>query len=638
MLALRFSTPYASLLIGAIAIGGVACASPEAEGTADNSFGPAAGGASAAPDGPTTSPVGAPPKGPAGGTPSGAPALVPDAGRAQVPVDVGSEAGQQSPVAGGCATFESSFDAIQKVIFDGRGCTTSACHGEAKSGGLDLRPDAAYAQLLNVKSSNSQLARVRPGTATDSFLYQKLAAATNPDMVKTMGSPMPVGTAPLSANELEAVRLWIVKSAPETGNVADEITGNDIGSLLDACVPPAKPVKAIPLEPPAPNEGVQFVLPNYLLKAGTELEQCTPFAYDFTNKVPAQYKDVARNVMFVNGTRVLQDPSSHHMVVWNPEKTLSTVPESGWTCHGGPSDGKPCSGNRPDCGEASVCAGPPTPGTLCDFDTQAIASNNANIFDTLIALGTLLTSGLPEQVANTQSPQEYVPPFEGGVYSELPLKGVLWFNSHAFNLTTEDTVLDARMNFFYAKERMRKMVPTNIVRNEVPNGLAPFTTKTFCSTAVVPRDYRIAMLTGHTHRHGTRFWARDAMGQQIYESFVYNDPIYTHFDPWLEFDAPDEASRTIEFCAEFNNGVKKDGSPDVHMVTRKSRMPPPNATCTPVACTAGKVGDACTADRDCDSSAGAGDGECDACPITSGLTTENEMFVLMPWYVLPPSP
>jgi hypothetical protein len=247
----------------------------------------------------------------------------------------------------------------------------------------------------------------------------------------------------------------------------------------------------------------------------------------------------------------------------------------------------------------------------------------------------VFAKGLPAQLANTQSPQEYVPPFEGGVYWEVPLQGVLWFNSHAFNLSDTDTVLDARMNFYFAKERTRKIIPVNVVKNQVPNGLAPFTKKTYCSTAVVPQHNSIAMLAGHTHRHGQRFWAKDATGKQIYQSFVYNDPVYQHFDPWLEFTAPDEASRTIEFCAEFNNGLREDGTPDVDMVTRRSRMPPPNATCTPVACTAGKVGEACSTNEDCNSAPDATNGECDACPITTGVTTENEMFVLMPWYVLP---
>jgi hypothetical protein len=51
---------------------------------------------------------------------------------------------------------------------------------------------------------------------------------------------------------------------------------------------------------------------------------------------------------------------------------------------------------------------------------------------------------------------------------------------------------------------------------------------------------------------------------------------------------------------------------------------------------AGKVAAACKTDSDCDSAPGAGDGDCDACPITAGPTTENEMFVMTPWYVLRP--
>jgi hypothetical protein len=57
-----------------------------------------------------------------------------------------------------------------------------------------------------------------------------------------------------------------------------------------------------------------------------------------------------------------------------------------------------------------------------------------------------------------------------------------------------------------------------------------------------------------------------------------------------------------------------------------------------VACVAGKVGDPCQGAADnaaCDSSPGAGDGWCDACPITAGQTTENEMFALSPSIVTP---
>ncbi len=57
-----------------------------------------------------------------------------------------------------------------------------------------------------------------------------------------------------------------------------------------------------------------------------------------------------------------------------------------------------------------------------------------------------------------------------------------------------------------------------------------------------------------------------------------------------------------------------------------------------VACAAGNIGAPCAGEDDdaaCDSSPGAGDGWCDACSITAGVTTENEMFVLTPTYLLP---
>src|SRR5262245_34260209 len=40
---------------------------------------------------------------------------------------------------GECAdSFDSTYDAIQTVIFERGGCTAEACHGSTKSGGLDL--------------------------------------------------------------------------------------------------------------------------------------------------------------------------------------------------------------------------------------------------------------------------------------------------------------------------------------------------------------------------------------------------------------------------------------------------------------------------------------------------------------------
>ena len=108
------------------------------------------------------------------------------------------------------------------------------------------------------------------------------------------------------------------------------------------------------------------------------------------------------------------------------------------------------------------------------------------------------------------------------------------------------------------------------------------------------------------------------------------------------------AERTLHFCSTYNNGVNPDGSPNVEKVTRASRVPEsakaPGSlgSCSPIACVnEGAVGRACTGENDdatCDSSTGKGDGDCDACRITGGESTENEMFLLIPgYYVVPVS-
>ncbi|HMJ12192.1 MAG TPA: hypothetical protein VK524_12295, partial [Polyangiaceae bacterium] len=387
------------------------------------------------------------------------------------------------------ATFDSSFAAIEKLIFERHGCTADACHGSTISGGLDLRPGAAYRNLVDARSTASNLARVQPGTAVESFLYSKLKAATNPGSVQIVGSPMPVGAAPLTANELEAVKLWIMKGAPETGAVSDPTTGKDVGSLLDACLPPPGPVIAKPLEPPAAGEGIQFLLPSYPLASGTEVENCTAFAFDFTNKVPAAYKDEARGVMFVNGTRVRQDPQSHHMLMIDAALDLGNLPDNstGWTCREGDRAGQPCTPQHgsADCGDAGVCAYITKPG-VGGFGCEVARK------DGTVAPGSI---GLARQVANTQAPQEYLPPLSDGAYAELPLKGVFFFNSHAFNLTTQDTTLHARVNYYYTGDRRRKVVPVNVVDQlGIAGGQAPFTKKTYCAKYVVPRGNSMAIL------------------------------------------------------------------------------------------------------------------------------------------------
>jgi hypothetical protein len=206
-------------------------------------------------------------------------------------------------------------------------------------------------------------------------------------------------------------------------------------------------------------------------------------------------------------------------------------------------------------------------------------------------------------------------------------------------LTTEPHRMNARINFMFASVQQYPLqrIPTDLTSLTLAAGTQPFTTRTVCNDYVIPQGARLIELTSHTHKRGKHFFADGPDGTRLYENFIYSDPVYQRFEPPLEFDSAEPAARTIHYCGLFNNGVAEDGSPDPETVTRASRMSD-RASCQPVACASGRIGAPCNGtgdDATCDSAPGAGDGHCDACAITAGVTTENEMFLLFGWYYFP---
>ncbi len=520
--------------------------------------------------------------------------------------------------------FESTFAAIQHVVFESNNCTNSMCHGAAAMGGLDLRPDVAYENLIEVKSANGSLFRVMPGEPDESFLFNKLRAATEPNSVAIEGSPMPSGAPPIRAEQLEAIRKWIEAGAPREGSIGDSVTGSSesIAKLLGSCLPEATPVSIGALEPPPSAEGVQLAMASFTVPAETELEVCFAQYYDFSDVVPAEFQDQERGVFFVNGQRLRQDPHSHHLIISNPGLGADSVrdPSFGkWTCRGGDSQGAACDPLQRDACGSGLCGSEPRAGTAC------------------IGFG---PAGTPSIVANSiggaQTAQFYQAPRDG-LYEVIPIRGIVYMNSHAFNLTNQDTELRAWLNLYFATERRHELKDVTVGTSMIAHGQPPFTKMKYCDTWVAPRDAQMYTLSSHTHKRGSNFTVDLSDGTRIYTSARYSDPVVKSFDPPMQFSAPDEAQRTLTYCAEFNNGLTEDGTFDTSLVTRLSRMPD-RTTCEPVACAAGKVGAPCQGAKDsaaCDSSPGAGDGACDACPITSGVTTENEMFFLLPSIVRP---
>ncbi len=120
---------------------------------------------------------------------------------------------------GGSGGVDSTFAQIQQQIFEQQGCTASACHGEAANAGLDLRPENAYANLINVEATSGDYMRVFPGEQDLSVLYLKVAAKTEGFQLSALPNPisggaMPVGDGVLSGDDLALLRGWIRAGAP----------------------------------------------------------------------------------------------------------------------------------------------------------------------------------------------------------------------------------------------------------------------------------------------------------------------------------------------------------------------------------------------------------------------------------------
>jgi hypothetical protein len=536
----------------------------------------------------------------------------------------GSSAGSGDPAGpGGPGTqqcegsqeFASTFAGIQKTIFERHGCTEQVCHGSGAAGGLDLSPDVAYANIFDVTAIESPLKRIEPGDEERSWLWRKVAAKTRPGRVQIVGAPMPNNTSTLTEDEIELLRLWIYAGAPESGTVP----GTE--RLLDACLPPPEPITIKPLDPPPPGEGVQFVLPPIDLPARSEIERCFAMYYDIRDQVPPEMQDPSGRFFRYSGQELRQDPQSHHLVLYYSQVPLDQLhhPAFGaWTCAGGETPGATCEPTeRGACG-AGFCRSEVRPTVGC----VGFGPPGSGVTGTI-------------QMAGAQAPQAFQQ-LHAGVFAQVPMQGIVYWNPHAFNLTDRDHELNGRINFTFAKDQRYPIHPIFDATHVFAANAEPYTAQTVCADHVLPQGARLFGLTSHTHKRGKRFAAWHPDGTQIFENFIYNDPVKQAFDPPLEFDSPNAADRTIRFCADYNNGVAEDGSPDPETVTRASRVPESArmtiGRCRPVACAAGKVGAPCNGegdDRACDSAPGANDGLCDACRITGGESTENEMFILI---------
>jgi len=121
-----------------------------------------------------------------------------------------------SPLPTPTSSPASPFPQIQSAIFEVT-CVSPGCHNAIdQSGGLVLQGSVAYANLVGVTPVNlaarqAGMLRVDPGNPANSFLLTKLTlpAAFDPQL----GSRMPFGKSPLSADEIQLISDWITQGA-----------------------------------------------------------------------------------------------------------------------------------------------------------------------------------------------------------------------------------------------------------------------------------------------------------------------------------------------------------------------------------------------------------------------------------------
>ncbi|MFP6623718.1 MAG: hypothetical protein VCC20_09605, partial [Myxococcota bacterium] len=558
---------------------------------------------------------------------------------------------------------------------------------------LDLTPGASYDQLVNVASTIPSadgvtiLDRVEPSEPIASFLYEKLAAATNG--TPTGGVAMPFLGAVLTPDHLEAVEKWIRAGAPE-----DLVVGETAG-LLGTCLPPEDPLKVEPRAYPAAGEGIQFRSTAWELPANSEDEICYATYYDLAGLVPEEDQldcpdfgstnNPSGKCFYYNRRILLQDAQSHHSIIqiYNGTTSINDPGAFGDFTYkpnypneqGAPSG--PCDPTQidPATGQHADCSGVVISGVACG-NYETVAPD----------IGTAAPT-----FAGSQEPYTDDLYYEG-VWAALPMAGVIIWNSHAFNLTSGDSTMAQYLDMYFGDPNKR-LYPvrgifdiSKIFIQQVP----PFEEREYCKTYTIAAAFdivdniQLTDLGSHTHRWGERFrtWGppnepcepggpivfscEDAgcncgpgdPSQLLYYSTTYTDPVALQFDPPMSLGTSIQ-DRTFLYCSLYDNG----STPDSPEVKRQSTSPPPpeggfggiaiggpfpdvvtpflgNLTLPGVACMDGpRKGQACGAAANpaefCETSAFANDGDCDACTVMGGFTTEDEMFILTGTFFIP---
>ena len=87
-------------------------------------------------------------------------------------------------------------------------CALSGCHNSTAQEGLILLQGQAYANIVNVDSTQEpNLKRVLPGDVANSYLVRKIEGN------QSVGDRMPQGRSPLSSVRIQNIKNWVDRGA-----------------------------------------------------------------------------------------------------------------------------------------------------------------------------------------------------------------------------------------------------------------------------------------------------------------------------------------------------------------------------------------------------------------------------------------
>ncbi len=369
-----------------------------------------------------------------------------------------------------------SFQIIQSQIFD-KNCATCGCHASKNDGsfrqhGLVLEKSVAFTNLVNALPTNTDakadgLLRVKPFKSDQSFLFHKLQQ--NPSehhRNKNYGSPMPLGSRPLTNGQIEFIRRWIEAGAPEKGSVVDEKVLEDSSVTY---------TKFEALTPPPAGKGLQMSLPLFEIAPNFERELF-------------MYRKVGNTEpLLVNRVEVKMRSGSHHFILY------------------GFADNTPAS-------------------VIPRFDViRDLRYPNGNLnFSTVVAMGYHVFW------AGTQTPYHNYT-FPEGTALEIPANFAFDMNSHYVNKTNSPIPGEVSINLYTvpASSVKHKVKVINWGNNNI--NLPPNQRTTVSRTFRVNKRTRIVALTSHMHKLGEKFIIKIAGGARNGE-IVYTSTDWEHPD------------------------------------------------------------------------------------------------------------